>query len=338
MPSYGGVGHRPRAVERYLLSGERCVVALRRHWMCIAEPWVTAVGSLLLVAWLTFDVADPRVGRPLDLLWWLWFALLGRAVWRTLDHRRTWFVATDRRLLMVYGFLVRRVAMMPLAKVTDMSYHRSPLGWVLGYGTFVLESAGQDQALHEIDHVPHPDPAYRAIVSEIFRKEVDEEVPSVDEDGEYRRAAVPGERSPHRAAADRAAAEGADTEGADADPTGRFALPEEQSRRWGERLRGVGERAGRGAGWLRGAGDGTPYPPAHPEPHAGTRHAAVHPRGPYGGRAPRDGDDDDATDDATGTLGDTDDADGGEWLYRSNRATPQDDGRDPPRDPTGYWG
>lgn len=216
MGASGGVGHRPRAVERFLLSGERCVVAVRRHWIVVAEPWLTAVGSLLLVSWLTFDVANPRMGQPLDVLWWLWFALLGRALWMTFDHQRTWFVATDRRLLLVYGFLIRKVAMMPLAKVTDMSYHRSPLGWALGYGTFVLESAGQDQALHEIDHVPHPDPAYRAIVSEIFHKDVDDPVPSVNEAGEYER----------------------DEDAGDDDPTGRFALPEDESRRWVQRLRG----------------------------------------------------------------------------------------------------
>ena len=34
--------------------------------------------------------------------------------------------------------------MMPLAKVTDMSFQRSPIGRILGYGEFILESAGQD--------------------------------------------------------------------------------------------------------------------------------------------------------------------------------------------------
>ena len=275
MGANGGVGHRPRAIERFLLSGERCVVAVRRHWIVVAEPWLTAVGSLLLVAWLTFDVADPRAGRPLDVLWWLWFALLGRAVWASFDHRRTWFVATDRRLLMVYGFLVRKVAMMPLAKVTDMSYHRSPLGWVLGYGTFVLESAGQDQALHTIDHVPHPDPAYRAIVSEIFHKDVDAEVPSVDDDGEYGRD------------------DGSDDGPADDDPTQRYALSPDDAQRWGDRLRGLGR--GRGPAYAR----------PHPDPSVGAQHR-VNPDGEYIYRSDGTRDDDERRDqprDSTGSWG-----------------------------------
>lgn len=315
MPSYSGVGHRPRSVERFLLSGERCVVAVRRHWIVIAEPWLTALGSLLLVAWLTFDVADPRLGRPLDLMWWLWFALLGRAVWLTSDHTRTWFVATDRRLLMVYGFFIRKVAMMPLTKVTDMSYHRSPLGWVLGYGTFVLESAGQDQALHKIDHVPHPDPTYRAIISEIFRKDVDEEVPNIDEDGEYSRD---DDGSPV-------------TEEWDDDPTNRLAMSEDKARGWGELLRIIGERAGGGGGRRRSRrGRET----TAPEPDIGTSR-----------RANLQEDEDDRCERSHDRVG-REDRNGrasagrldneGEWVYRSDpeaEASPAS----PSRDPMGFW-
>jgi len=58
--------------------------------------------------------------------------------------------------------------MMPLTKVTDMSYNRSPLGRLLGYGTFVMESAGQDQALRTVGWVADPDHTYRVICAEIF--------------------------------------------------------------------------------------------------------------------------------------------------------------------------
>ena len=58
--------------------------------------------------------------------------------------------------------------MMPLLKVTDMTYDRSLLGRVVGYGKFMLESAGQDQALSTIDHVPDADTHYRAICTQLF--------------------------------------------------------------------------------------------------------------------------------------------------------------------------
>jgi hypothetical protein len=47
--------------------------------------------------------------------------------------------------------------MMPPVKVADMSFsQRSFQGRLLGYGTFILESAGQDQALRVVDHLPYP--------------------------------------------------------------------------------------------------------------------------------------------------------------------------------------
>ena len=89
-------------------------------------------------------------------------------LWRVLNWRRDWFVATDKRFLLFYGFIRRRVAMMPLLKVTDMTYDRSILGRIFGYGKFVLESAGQDQALSTIDHVPDADTHYHAICTQLF--------------------------------------------------------------------------------------------------------------------------------------------------------------------------
>ena len=58
--------------------------------------------------------------------------------------------------------------MMPLVKVTDMSYARPPAGRVLGYGEIVIESAGQDQALRRITHLPHPDALYLEICELLF--------------------------------------------------------------------------------------------------------------------------------------------------------------------------
>jgi uncharacterized membrane protein YdbT with pleckstrin-like domain len=77
-------------------------------------------------------------------------------------------VVTSQRLLEVKGVVTRKVLMMPLKKVTDMSFERSFLGRLLGYGKFILESAGQDQALTSVDHVPYPEHLYLEICSLIF--------------------------------------------------------------------------------------------------------------------------------------------------------------------------
>lgn len=160
---------RPQWLGRYLRDGERGVVVTRRHAVVILEPWLSALVGLAIVVVLVVRLpAGEGAAALVNVLWWFWFALVVRALAITLDWRRTWFVATNKRLLLVHGFIIRKVAMMPLTKVTDMTYGRSMMGRILGYGTFLLESAGQDQALRMMDHIPDPDTAYRSIIAEIF--------------------------------------------------------------------------------------------------------------------------------------------------------------------------
>ena len=160
----------PRAVARlepYLLPGEQMRVAMQEHWAAKVEPVVTAlvgfVAVLLISAWM-----PAGLGVLSDVAWWLWFALLARAAWSLVEWHVSWFIATNKRLLLLYGVVTKKVAMMPLSKVTDMSYSRSVPARLLGFGTFTLESAGQEQALHEITYVRDPDETYRTICQEIF--------------------------------------------------------------------------------------------------------------------------------------------------------------------------
>lgn len=157
----------PRHLQRYLLESERLVVAVRRHPARLLEPVLSAVGGLVLVGWLDTYVVDGLPVVP-DVLWLAWVAVVLRAIWRLAEWRQDWFVATDQRLILTYGLVTRKVAMMPLSKVTDLSYSRSPLGRLLGYGEFVLESAGHDQAMRAVAWLPSPDVLYRRICTEIF--------------------------------------------------------------------------------------------------------------------------------------------------------------------------
>lgn len=154
-------------LDRYLLDGERLVTAVHQHWGKVAEPVASAVAGLVVALWVDVKV-DASFGWFSTLVWWLWFALVARMAYRLAEWRHDWFVATDKRLLLFYGFITRKVSMMPLMKVTDMSFERTVPGRILGYGRFVMESAGQDQALREVNWVPQPDHNYRAICAEIF--------------------------------------------------------------------------------------------------------------------------------------------------------------------------
>lgn len=163
----GAASGAERAMGRFLLDGEEMVVAVHQHWTrVIGVVTATLVGLVLVV--LIGLVTPTSAGIVSDLSLYLWLLLLGYCLVQLLLWRHDWFVATDRRLLLTYGLVSRKVAMMPLAKVTDMSFNQSFVGRMLGYGTYVMESAGQDQALRQIDHIPDAEQHYRSICAEIF--------------------------------------------------------------------------------------------------------------------------------------------------------------------------
>lgn len=162
----------PQRFTSHLIRSERLVLAVRRHPAQVLEPVLSAVAALAAVYWLQTQLSRDLPVVP-DLLWALWLAVLLRALWRLYEWSQDWFVVTDRRLMLNYGVLTRRVAMMPMTKVTDMSYNRTPMGQLMGYGEFVLESAGQDQALRVVSWLPDPDLLYQVICSEIFGPDED---------------------------------------------------------------------------------------------------------------------------------------------------------------------
>lgn len=167
-----------RVARRYLLRDERIVVSTRWHWAKLLKPALAVLGALFLTLWIAAATTDmATTGMALSV-----FAVVcAWAGWRVLEWRCEWFIATDRRLLKTYGLITQRVAMMPLVKVTDMSYDRTIMGRLLGYGQFVMESAGQDQALSHIDYIPEPDQKYQAMCETIFGRDLRD--PGEDDDG-----------------------------------------------------------------------------------------------------------------------------------------------------------
>ncbi len=77
-------------------------------------------------------------------------------------------VITDKRMMLAQGIITHRVGMMPLGKVTDLTFERSLSGRMFGYGTIIVESAGQIQALNRIDYMPQPEEVYEALSELVF--------------------------------------------------------------------------------------------------------------------------------------------------------------------------
>ncbi len=158
-----------RRARHYLLGQERVIEVVQWHPVWLGKP--VAIGLLILVPLATMGLQLPLDSEALPVVLSLMAVTLAWLAWHFYEWHVERLIVTDRRIMLVTGVLTRRVAMMPLRKVTDMTFERSFWGRALGswgWGTFVLESAGQDQALRRISPIPHPEALYRCVSQEIF--------------------------------------------------------------------------------------------------------------------------------------------------------------------------
>jgi uncharacterized membrane protein YdbT with pleckstrin-like domain len=166
-PGLDGLPTRARKdVEKYLLPGELPVVVTRRHWAVLIEPTAKSLAGFLIGGWLlVFDPAN-RVTSSAGLL-----VLLAVAVYYGLRFAEWWmrhFIVSRRRVLLTSGVIARTVTLLPLRRITDLTWQETLLGQVLGYGTFRFESAGQDQALRHLTYMPDAQKRYRQVSELLF--------------------------------------------------------------------------------------------------------------------------------------------------------------------------
>lgn len=155
-------------VARYLFPTERYRGEWKRHWIHLSTPLLIGIGVTFVLGYLAGFLAKQNVNGLTTVAVLIWLGVMGWVAWGVADWYFDRFILTNKRVMVVNGIITRKVAMMPLLRVTDMKYEQSPLGRLLNYGTFVLESAGQDQALREVKHLPNPNELYLRVVEEMY--------------------------------------------------------------------------------------------------------------------------------------------------------------------------
>ncbi len=157
----------PNAVNKYLLPHEQQVITVRMHPAVLLKPILFSLAGLVIAAVISTTVAQHSAG-VVGFVWIAWAVSLLWLVYKVIQWSQDYFIVTSRRMLLATGVVNRKVAMMPLKKVTDMSFQRSASGRLLGYGEFILESAGLDQALRRVDYLPYPEQLYLEVCGLIF--------------------------------------------------------------------------------------------------------------------------------------------------------------------------
>jgi Bacterial PH domain len=159
--------HRSR-LKKYLLADETPILAQHQHWAALLRPIAIGVGGLFVLAGLALFLPASLDGlNPFLLL--AWFVLFGGwALWKWYEWKRKWLVATDKRLLVNYGLIRQGVSMISLSRIVDLTYTRTTLGQLLGYGTLERESQKYPGSLHEVRWVKNPDSTYLTVCAAIF--------------------------------------------------------------------------------------------------------------------------------------------------------------------------
>jgi membrane protein YdbS with pleckstrin-like domain len=117
-----------------------------------------AVGPAILSLMFGLSVGTIMAGLFLD------FAI--RLVHRIVRWR--WFFITyitDRRLIQTNGLIIRQVLTMPIGRITDVSTKTQPLGDLLGYAEFRVETAGSIPMLNRIDYLADFETFYRIVLT-----------------------------------------------------------------------------------------------------------------------------------------------------------------------------
>src|SRR3954465_7194739 len=168
-------------IEKYLLPNEGWEIITQRHPAVLIRPTLMFLPILLAGGWLL--VLDPanRFTSSVGLL-----VLVGALIFYGLRLAEWWmrhFIVTRRRVLLTSGVIVRTVTLLPLRRITDLTWKETLLGQLLGYGTFRFESAGQQQALSEITFLPGADDLYRRVSALLFSSDWGGAASSGDDEG-----------------------------------------------------------------------------------------------------------------------------------------------------------
>jgi hypothetical protein len=181
-------------IAKYLLDDEEPVLTRRRHWAVLIEPTAKFLPAFVLGGLLFLLDPGNEVTTTAGLV--VLLLALGYYGLRVAEWWMRHFIVTKRRVLLTSGVIVRTVTLLPLRRITDLTWQETLLGQVLGYGTFRFESAGQDQALRHLTYMPDAQGLYREVSRLLFSSDYGGAASGDDEGNPEPPEPPPGPRPP----------------------------------------------------------------------------------------------------------------------------------------------
>ena len=137
--------------QRLLADDEKLVLVLRRHIKVLFVPFLIFVGVVVLIGLSFLIPGQPWPQLVVGALGLI--VLLRWTFWPLVVWANTTYAITTRRLIIRTGVLNRSGHDMPLSRLNDVSFSHNILERMLGCGTLVVESAGEQGQL-KLDDVP----------------------------------------------------------------------------------------------------------------------------------------------------------------------------------------
>jgi hypothetical protein len=155
----------PKEIDEYILPNERRVIRVRTHWVVMLEH-MTQTSLVLGLLYFADLQLDNDVFHTIS--WYIALVAVARLAIFVAEWWVERLVITDKRVMRAGGILTHQLDMMPLGKVTDLTFKRTFTGRLMGYGHMRFESAGQKQGLENIMFAPQPEEIYEALTELIF--------------------------------------------------------------------------------------------------------------------------------------------------------------------------
>lgn len=158
--------------SKALGDGESVILELRTHWKALIGP---AMVFMVFVAGAGIGVALMPKGDNQQLMQIIVIcvAVLGIliwAVWPILSWLAATYVITNQRLITREGVITRTGRDIPLGRINDVSYERQLLDRILGCGTLVVWSAGE-QGRVDLRDVPKVERVQRTLSEQLFNRD-----------------------------------------------------------------------------------------------------------------------------------------------------------------------
>jgi hypothetical protein len=172
-------------IQKYLLPNEGWEFITRRHWAVLIEPTLKFLPVFVAGGWLLILDPSNRLTSTIGLL-----VVAAALIYYGLRVTEWWmrhFIVTKRRVLLTSGVIARTVTLLPLRRITDLTWQETLGGQLLGYGTFRFESAGQDQALRHLTYLPKAQELYRDVSALLFGRDFGGPGAAGDESGDDER-------------------------------------------------------------------------------------------------------------------------------------------------------